>query len=206
MAHTYGIILFDGFELLDVFGPAEAFGMVKHFDAATRLLMITHDGEPATSAQGPRVLADASFADCPPLDLLLLPGGIGTREGVADDAQKAFLRDRAASTGLMTTVCTGSAVFAAAGLLDGRRATSNKRSWQWVIAQGPGVEWVPEARWVADGKYLTSAGVSAGIDMALAAIAQLEGPATAERIAAAMEYEWHRDPAWDPFAKLNGLV
>lgn len=92
MAHTYGIILFDGFELLDVFGPAEAFGMVKHFDAATRLLMITHDGEPATSAQGPRVLADASFADCPPLDLLLLPGGIGTREGVADDAQKAFLR------------------------------------------------------------------------------------------------------------------
>lgn len=75
-----------------------------------------------------------------------------------------------------------------------------------MIAQGPGVEWVPEARWVADGKYLTSAGVSAGIDMALAAIAQLEGPATAERIAAAMEYEWHRDPAWDPFAKLNGLV
>lgn len=206
MARTYGIVLFEGFELLDVFGPAEAFGMLKHFDPANQLLMISHDGGPAASAQGPRVLADHSFASCPPLDLLLLPGGMGTRQGVHDEAQKAFVRERAASTALMTSVCTGSAVFAAAGLLDGRRATSNKRSWKWVIEHGPAVNWVPEARWVVDGDIMTSAGVSAGIDMALAAIERLEGASVAGTVAAAMEYDWHREPAWDPFAKLNGLV
>lgn len=206
LAHTYGIVLFDDFELLDVFGPAEAFGMLRHFDAGNRLLMISEHGGEVRSAQGPRVLADHAFADCPPLDLLLLPGGAGTRAGVDDETQKAFLRTRATSTELMTSVCSGSAVFAAAGLLDGKRATSNKRSWKWIVSQGPAVEWVPEARWVTDGKYMTSAGVSAGIDMALAAVERLEGAETATQVAAAMEYDWHRDAAWDPFAKLNGLV
>ena len=75
----------------------------------------------------------------------------------------------------MTSVCTGAGLLARAGILDGRRATSNKRSLDWVISQGPKVEWVPQARWVEDGKFATSSGVSAGIDMALAIIASICG-------------------------------
>ncbi|HUY37322.1 MAG TPA: hypothetical protein VMV13_00755, partial [Candidatus Binataceae bacterium] len=93
-----------------------------------------------------------------------------------------------------------------AGLLDGRRATTNKFAFKWVAEQGPRVNWVKEARWVEDGKFATSSGVSAGIDMTLAIIAKRWDLATAERIATRMEYEWHRDAGWDPFAKIHGLV
>lgn len=75
----------------------------------------------------------------------------------------------------------------------------------WVVQQGTAVDWIGQARWVEDGRFVTSAGVAAGIDMTLAVIARLEGVATAERIATRMEYEWHRDAAWDPFAKIHGL-
>jgi transcriptional regulator GlxA family with amidase domain len=91
-------------------------------------------------------------------------------------------------------------------LLDGRRATTNKRAFKWVAEQSAKVNWVREARWVEDGKFATSSGVSAGIDMALAVMARLYGAETAEAIAIAMEYEWHRDANWDPFAKIHGLV
>jgi transcriptional regulator GlxA family with amidase domain len=107
----------------------------------------------------------------------------------------------------VSSVCTGAALLARAGLLDGRRATSNKLSFKWVTEQGPAVEWIlRQARWVEDGKFATSSGVSAGIDMTLALIAKLAGAESAERIAIRMEYEWHRDPSWDPFAKIHGLV
>jgi transcriptional regulator GlxA family with amidase domain len=102
------------------------------------------------------------------------------------------------------SVCTGSALLARAGLLDGIRATSNKRAFDWVVSQGPAVKWIGQARWVEDGKFATSSGVSAGIDMALAIIARVLGTETAEKDAIGMEYEWHRDAAWDPFAKIWG--
>jgi transcriptional regulator GlxA family with amidase domain len=104
------------------------------------------------------------------------------------------------------TVCTGTALLARAGLLDGRQATTNKRAFAWVAAQGPNVHWVREARWVEDGTLVTSSGVSAGIDMALAVIARVGGAELSERLATAAEYDWHRDPRWDPFAKIHGLV
>jgi transcriptional regulator GlxA family with amidase domain len=104
------------------------------------------------------------------------------------------------------SVCTGSGLLAAAGLLDGHRATSNKRSFAWACQQGPAVEWVAKARWVEDRNRWTSSGVAAGMDMALALIARLHGDGTATAIANGVELEWHRDPGWDPFATLNGLV
>ncbi len=107
---------------------------------------------------------------------------------------------------IVTSVCTGAALLAKAGLLDGRRATTNKRSFKWVADQGPKVAWVKEARWVDDGKFSTSSGVSAGIDMALSVIARIADAETAARIAVQMEYEWHRDAGWDPFARVHGLV
>ena len=106
----------------------------------------------------------------------------------------------------VAATCLGAFVLAEAGLLDGRRATTNKRAFKWVAEQGAKVNWIREARWVEDGKFATSSGVSAGIDMALAVMARLYGADTAEQIAIAMEYEWHRDARWDPFAKIHGLV
>lgn len=103
-------------------------------------------------------------------------------------------------------MCTGSALLARAGLLDGVRATTNKIAFEWVAAQGPDVIWKKQARWVEDGKFFTSSGVSAGIDMSLALIQKLLGEKSAEQIAIWAEYEWHRDATWEPFAKVHGLV
>ena len=90
--------------------------------------------------------------------------------------------------------------------IDGRRATTNKKDYTATIPYGPNVEWVPQARWVEDGKFFTSSGVSAGMDMSLAVMAKLFGQEAAEAIAVGTEYDWHKDPNWDPFAKRAGLV
>jgi len=200
-----GFVLFEGFELLDVFGPAEAYG-IRDVEGAFRLVMVAQQAGLIASAQGPSAVADFGFADCPHLDIILVPGGIGTRREVDNPALISWLRTRAADAELVTSVCTGAALLARAGILDGRRATSNKRSLDWVISQGPNVKWVLEARWVEDGKFATSSGVSAGIDMALAIIARICSKEVAEKVAISMEYEWHRDAAWDPFAKIWGRV
>jgi transcriptional regulator GlxA family with amidase domain len=202
---TLGVLLFEGFELLDVFGPCEAYG-IRDLDGAFRIAMVAEKPGPIASAQGPRAVAEFGFNDCPRLDVLLVPGGIGTRREVDNATLISWLRTRAAEIELVTSVCTGAALLARAGLLDGRRATTNKRSFAWVESQGPKVNWIKQARWVEDGKFATSAGVSAGIDLALATIARLVSAEIAEQAASAMEYEWHRDAAWDPFAKINGLV
>jgi transcriptional regulator GlxA family with amidase domain len=106
---------------------------------------------------------------------------------------------------MVATVCTGSLLLARTGLLDGRKATSNKRAFQQVKTYAPKVEWIAKARWVEDGKYFTSSGISAGMDMALALIARLCGRETSLRIASRAEYDWHEDSSWDPFAALAGL-
>jgi transcriptional regulator GlxA family with amidase domain len=200
-----GALLFEGFELLDVFGPLEAWGMLS-CDGEWRVVTTAEQAGPVKSAQGPHAIADSSLADCPALDVILVPGGIGTRKAVANEPLLEWLRARAVQAQVVTSVCTGSSLLARAGLLDGRRATSNKMSFAWVQSQGPAVQWVKEARWVEDGKFVTSSGVAAGIDMTLAVIAKLAGTDVAERIAVRMEYEWHRDAGWDPFARVHGLV
>jgi transcriptional regulator GlxA family with amidase domain len=202
---TIGVVLFEGFELLDVFGPCKAYG-IRDLEGAFRIAMVAEKAGPIASAQGPRPIAEFGFDDCPRLDVMLVPGGIGTRREVYRTALISWLRARAEQAELVTSVCTGAALLAAAGLLDGHRATTNKRSFAWVQSQGPQVKWVKQARWVEDGKFATSSGVSAGIDMALAIIARLVGVEAAEKTATSMEYEWHRDAGWDPFAKIHGLV
>ena len=201
-----GVLLFEGFELLDVFGPLEAWGMLAEMTRGYTIVTTAERPGPVKSAQGPRALADCALADCPRIDAMLVPGGIGTRRGAGNAALLEWLRRRAAEAEIVTSVCTGSALLARAGLLDGRRATSNKLAFKWVTEQGPAVEWVRQARWVEDGRFVTSSGVSAGIDMTLAMIARLVDAKTAEQVAIRMEYEWHRDPSWDPFAKIHGLA
>jgi len=198
-----GALLFPGFELLDTFGPLEMFG---NMPGAVEIVTVAQHKGPVRSGQGPSAVAEYDFADCPRLDLLLIPGGMGTRTEVENPALLDWLRRRVPETEVTMTVCSGTALLAGAGLLDGRRATTNKMFFQEVAQSGPRVQWVKEARWVEDGKYATSSGVSAGIDMALAVIAKLAGQQVSDSLAVATEYEWHRDAAWDPFAKVHGLV
>ena len=112
-----------------------------------------------------------------------------------------FLRQRAATAEMTMSVCSGSAILAKAGLLDGRRATSNKQFFDLARAQSAAVQWVEQARWVEDGPFATSSGVSAGTDMALAVIAKLYGKEVAQQIAESTEYEWQQDSTRDPFAR-----
>ncbi len=202
-AKRLGTILYPGFELLDVFGPLEMFG---NLNGVVEVVIVAQQKGPVVSAQGPSVIAEYGFDDCPRLDLILVPGGIGTAAAVDDPIMIEWLAQRVAAAEIAMTVCTGTALFARAGLLDGRRATTNKMMFNWVAAHGPKVQWVKEARWVEDGKFVTSSGVSAGIDMALAVIARLGGQDVSKMLAVATEYEWHQDAAWDPFAKIHGLV
>lgn len=193
-----GIVLYPKFELLDVYGPAEIFGSVG---PRLKLVMVSQKAGPVASAQGPQVIADFGFDDCPPLDLVMVPGGFGTLTELNNKALLEWLQARAPQAEIVISVCSGSAILAKAGLLDGHQATSNKRYFKMATEQGPKVNWVRQARWVDDGDRVTSSGVSAGIDMALHVVERLYGTKTAEFIADGTEYQWHRDADNDPFAR-----
>lgn len=200
------VALFDGFTVLDMYGPVQAFGACRitrpdgppfrFFEVFT---IAEHRG-PIKSGEGPSTHADYTFAEAPPYDILLVPGGFGTREAVKNDAFLDRLRSASEQAAVTATVCTGSALLARTGLMDGRPATSNKIAWDWVVQQGPKVLWKRKARWVDDGNLITSSGVSAGTDMALALIARLHGRDMAVSAARNMEYLWHEKADDDPFA------
>jgi putative intracellular protease/amidase len=194
---TLGVLLFDGFELLDVFGPLEMFGMR---DDEFTIRLISEQEEIVASTQGPRSVIDDHFAADRSYDILLVPGGMGTRREVGNKPLLDWLAHAAEHAEIVASVCTGSALLAKAGLLDGKRATTNKRAFDWVRSQGPKVAWQPQARWVEDGKFWTSSGVSAGTDMALALIARLCGIERAHEAADWAEYIWNEDSTDDPFA------
>jgi transcriptional regulator GlxA family with amidase domain len=195
--HMIGVVLFPGFELLDVFGPLEVLANLKR---RWTTVLVAETGGLIESAQGPQVRADHSFMDCPALDILLVPGGPGTRREIDNPALIAWLATRGAEAEIVASVCTGAALLARAGLLDGHQATTNKQAFAWVTEQGPNVQWQRRARWVDDGHVVTSSGVSAGIDMALSLVERLAGVKVAERMATSMEYRRQHDPADDPFA------
>ncbi|HSJ96976.1 MAG TPA: DJ-1/PfpI family protein [Myxococcota bacterium] len=195
---TLGAILYPDFELLDLYGPLEMFGTLG---PALRIVTVAEQPGPVRSFQGPSTLAEHGFAEAPPLDLLLVPGGIGTLQQLANPPLIDFLRARAPRAELTMSVCSGSAILARAGLLDGRRATSNKMFFDLARSQSAEVRWVEAARWVEDGPFATSSGVSAGTDMALGVIARLYGLERAQRIADYTEYQWHADADRDPFVR-----
>jgi transcriptional regulator GlxA family with amidase domain len=195
---TLGAVLYPQFELLDLYGPLEMFGALEK---EIRIVTVAESKGAVASTPGVETVARHDFGDCPRLDLVLLPGGIGTLAQLGNAALLDFLRKRSAEAELTMSVCSGSALLAKAGLLDGRRATSNKMFFQLARSQGERVKWVEAARWVEDGPVATSSGVSAGTDMALAVIARLYGRERAEQIAILTEYSWHRDADRDPFAQ-----
>ena len=199
---TLGVVLFEGFELLDVFGPLEMFGLAaEHFE----IRLIAERGGVVDSRQGPKSVCDDSFNTAPAIDVLLVPGGIGTRGEVNNPVMLNWLKERSQQAELVASVCTGSALLAKAGVLDGLRATSNKQAFAWASSQSEKVQWQQQARWVEDGKVFSSSGVSAGIDMALAVIAKLVSQQAAEEAANFAEYSWQRDANCDPFASVVGV-
>ncbi len=200
------VALFEGFTVLDVYGPVQALAScrVVQPDGKRRpffeIFTMARESGQIKTGEGPATWAEWSFEKAPDYEILLIPGGFGSRAAVADQPFLERLAQASRRARITTTVCTGSALLARTGLLDGRPATSNKIAWDWVTQQGPRVLWKRKARWVDDGDVLTSSGVSAGIDMALSLIARLHGREMALTSARNMEYVWHESPEDDPFA------
>lgn len=198
-----GTVIFEGFELLDTYGPLELF-LMNHrlFDS---IVLAKNAGE-VRSYQGPKGVANQSLSSCQKVDVLLVPGGFGTRKAVSDETFLEEIARLAKSAKYVCSVCTGAALLAKAGILDKRKATTNKAAWEWATSQGEQVDWIPSARWVQDEKFFTSSGVSAGMDMALGLIEEIYGEEQSLEIAKYAEYQWHQDRDVDPFAKIHGLI
>lgn len=206
-----GAILYPGFEMLDLFGPLEMFSVVG--TETVRIHTVAEIAGPIPAAIGsegpigPEVVAEHSFATAPQYDILLVPGGSGTITELENPVMLQFLRRQSEGAQLVASVCTGSALLARAGALDGRRATSNKQVFALATRQSRQVQWIERARWVEDGKFFTSSGVSAGMDMALAIIRKLWGDEQASSAASYTEYRDERDADNDPFVdELNLLA
>lgn len=187
MNRVIGIVLFEGSEELDWAGPWEVFAAgVKDDD---RVVTVAQGTDAIRCAKGLRVLPDHSFDDCPPLDVILVPGGRGTRVERTNDAMTSFVVKQHAHTEWTTSVCTGAFVLQGAGLLSGKRATTHWAAFEELLSFAPDQELDRDARWVVDGKIVTAAGVSAGIDMALWLLGQLYDPEHARQIQRYIQYD-----------------
>lgn len=184
---TFGIVVFDQVEELDFVGPWEMLTMwSKYFKGPEQCLIVAQKAAPVRCAKGMTVVPHVGFDDCPPLDFILVPGGAGTRREVDNPVMTGFVSAQARQCRAVLSVCTGSFVLHAAGLLDGRRATTHWGSLERLRAL-PGVS-VVEERYVHDGPVWSAAGVSAGTDMMLAFIADQAGAAVAGQVQSAAEY------------------
>lgn len=190
------VILFDRFEVLDAFGPAEMFASLP---ADMRVECYSECGGKVRSTQNVTVYTKP-FSEIPVGTIVLIPGGIGARSLVPDVTFINRLAAIASSAEYVLTVCTGSLLLAKTGLLENKEATTNKMAFAWVKSQTPEVLWQNSARWVVDGKYYTSSGVSAGMDMAIGFITDVFGKEKADYVLKYTEYVWNSDKDADPFA------
>ncbi|KAH8641880.1 DJ-1/PfpI family protein-like protein [Alternaria alternata] len=218
-----GVVIFPGFQLLDWAGPLDAFNILSN-NHTLNLCTIAYTLDPVPTQnfmqdkQGSQfsqsMVPTHTFENAPDdLEVLLLPGGLGAR-GPGSDAwmkpQVEYLKrlDMSGKGNIkwVLTVCTGSEILARTGLLDGRRATTNKRAFNDVKTQHPNVDWVAKARWVVDGNIWTSSGISAGMDLAFAWMAEVFGEETAQFVADRSEYERNVDSGNDRYAERWGAV
>jgi transcriptional regulator GlxA family with amidase domain len=198
MPHTIGLVIFPDAEELDFVGPWEVFTasamlLERAGEQPDRALLLAADTKPVRCAKGMRVLPDATFADHPPLDVVLVPGGQGTRREAGNQELLSWLAKVSASAQWTTSVCTGSLLLHSAGLAEGRRLATHFSFEDSLEERGATV--VRDARWVRDGQLVSSQGVSAGIDMALWLVGQLHSPAHARATQRFIQY----DPA-PPYA------
>ncbi|HJV66953.1 MAG TPA: DJ-1/PfpI family protein [Geomonas sp.] len=192
---TVGILIFEGIEVLDFCGPFEVFSVTRLDEERRReepspfdVKLVSERGELVTTTGGMRVMPDFGFQNCPEFDILCVPGGWGTRREMENQALLAWLRDRAARVELVTSVCTGAMLLGFAGLLQGRRATTHWRSLDWMAESFAETTVVRDQHVVDDGSLISSAGISAGIDMALAVVQRYHGEQVARATARQMEY------------------
>lgn len=195
---TIGAVFFPGFEMLDIYGPLELFSM--HRDAF-KIVAVGEQKQPMPASGGPSTLPDEVFGDDRLFDIVIVPGGRGVRDEKTNPELARWLVQQAEGGAWMTSVCTGSLLLAVTGLLDGRRATTNKIAFDWVAEHRPQVDWQPRARWVRDGEFITASGVSAGMDMAVDIIRDLKGDDAAREATQWAEYIANTDPDNDPFAR-----
>jgi putative intracellular protease/amidase len=188
-------LLFDDFETLDLFGPVEVFGKVEE----CRIKYFSIYGGKILNKDNIQIITQ-NINKIEKHDVLIIPGGKGTRVLVNDSEFIRTLGTIADKSSWCLTICTGSALLAKTGLLDGCEATSNKRAFEWVKTNGENVNWKYKARWVIDKKYYTSSGISAGIDMSLGFVRDYFGEAKADEIAKIMEYEWNKNKDNDIFS------
>ena len=186
-----GVALFEGAEELDWAGPWEVLAAWAEQwpDDGVRVFTLARKDGPVTCAKGLRVLPDETWETAPPLDVLVYPGGRGTPKELTDEAVLDWIRGHARSGALVTSVCTGSLVLAAAGLLDGKPATTHWQSLELLPTLGTEVEVRPDDRFVDTGAVITAAGVSAGIDMALHLVARLHSPERAREVRRYIQYD-----------------
>ena len=186
-----GLLLFDDVEELDAVGPWEVLAAWTRQwpDDGWSVTTIAADGGLVRCAKGLLLQAEHSWADAPPLDVLIQPGGMGTRPQLVDETYLAWVRARRADTPLLASVCTGSLVYAAAGLLKGRPATTHWGSLDRLGELDPSIEVRPDDRYVDDGDVITAAGVSAGIDMALHLVDRLAGTDRAREVRRYIQYD-----------------
>lgn len=195
-----GILIFDEVEVLDFCGPFEVFSVTRLDEAKRRetdspfeVVLIAEKSEPVVACGGMRVLPDFTLESCPPLDLLVVPGGWGTRRELGNRRLLDWIATRAAQVETLASVCTGAMLLGHAGLLDGHRATTHWRSLNWMRESFPAVTVEEAYNVVEDGALLTSAGISAGIDMALRVVVRICGETIARATARHMEYPFPDD-------------
>ncbi|KAG5636621.1 hypothetical protein H0H81_007389 [Sphagnurus paluster] len=215
---NFGVIVFPVFQALDAFGPLDALNTLA-YEFPLNLAIIAETLDPVSTKPpvvvsqniNPRsnfsesIVPTHTFDTAPPIDVLLVPGGKGTRDPKTVQGAIDFVAKVYPSLRYLITVCTGAGIAARAGVLDGRRATTNKMNWATSIAHRKEVNWIAHARWVVDGNIWTSSGVSAGLDVVFAFVAEVYGKKAADNVANILEYERHTDSKWDPYAELYGL-
>ena len=192
-----GILVFPEVEVLDFCGPFEVFSVTRLDESRRReepspfeVVLVAETTDPVVATGGLRVLPDHDLAGCPRIDVLVIPGGWGTRSLVNHREVIRWIRERSSEAELSTSVCTGSFLLGQAGLLDGRRATTHWMSLDRMRDTYPSIDVVRDQHVVEDGSMITSAGISAGIDMALRVVTRYHGQAAARATARYMEYPY----------------
>jgi transcriptional regulator GlxA family with amidase domain len=190
-----GIVIYEEVEVLDFCGPFEVFSVVRLDEAKRRdepspfqAVLVAESLGAVTATGGMQVLPHHSLADCPHLDIVLVPGGWGFRHHLKNAVLLDWLRDRAAKADTLTAVCTGAMLLGSAGLLDGRNATTHWKFLDGMRDSFPAIKVKYDKHFVKDGSVFTSAGISAGIDMSLKVVAHYFGESVARATARHMEY------------------
>lgn len=184
------ILLFPEVEVLDFAGPFEVFSMAAESTEPAAFQVVTVAPGPILTVGGLRVTPDHDFTTCPPADVLLLPGGRGSRRAVEDPAILDWVAKQAKTAEIVASICTGALLLGRLGLLDGMRATTHAGALDLLTKIAPQATVIADSRYIDNGRILTSAGISAGIDMSLYLVSRLCGATVAQSVTHDMEYDW----------------